>query len=124
MAIATLCFGLAACGEVPTDLGPGEACLRTEQCGPGLACSAGMCTTDLTLLGMNAMVPDAGPAMDGAVGVDAAVPDGGMVGVDAGPRRDAGPAGMDAGPPGMDAGPPGMDAGPPGMDAGAPDAGP
>jgi hypothetical protein len=106
VAIGSFLTALFGCSEQPGDLGPGEACLRTVQCGPGLACSAGLCTTDLSLLGMNAMVPDSGP---------------GMVGMDAGPRPDAGMVRVDAGEP--DAGRP--DAGPPAEpDAGGPDAGP
>jgi hypothetical protein len=121
VAIGSFLTALFGCSEQPGDLGPGEACLRTVQCGPGLACSAGLCTTDLSLLGMNAMVPDSGPAEDAGMGVDAGDVDAGMVGMDAGPRPDAGMVRVDAGEP--DAGRP--DAGPPAEpDAGGPDAGP
>lgn len=112
-----LALALAGCGSAGSDLATGEACVRTSQCGAGLACVANVCSTDLGPLGENGMVPDAG-----APPVDAAAVDGGLdagAGIDAGPGVDAGglDAGTDAGQP--DAGQP--DAGQP--DAGQPDAG-
>ncbi|MGE0787015.1 MAG: EB domain-containing protein [Sandaracinaceae bacterium] len=114
---------LAGIGCADTSLrGPGEVCVRSVQCAPGLGCINGMCSNDTSLLeGGTAVLMDAQMLVD-AGDVDAAMIDSGGP-VDAGPPFDAGP-GMDAGPPRMDAGPPRMDAGPPMMDAGPPDAGP
>jgi hypothetical protein len=120
-------WGLLGCGSPSTGLVAGEECLRTAQCGPGLACVLGQCSTDLTMLEMNGMIPDAGVALDGDVVVDAgeldaATGDAGMM--DAGMRMDAGMG--DAGMMMMDAGMPdaGMrDAGIPPMDAGSADGG-
>jgi hypothetical protein len=112
-----------ACGETNTTrLGPGAACLRTAQCDTtmGLACVAGVCTTDLGALAEAGTVPmlgmDSGMvAMDGGMmGTDGGMmmgTDGGMMmGTDGGP-----PPMMDGGPPPMmDGGPPPvMDSGPP-----------
>ncbi|MDQ3036374.1 MAG: hypothetical protein M3Y87_28510 [Myxococcota bacterium] len=115
---------IAGCGGTPSNLGAGEACVRSAQCAPGLACNMGMCTNDLS--GFGTGVVPSGDA--GVVEVDAAADDGGVVEIDAGPPvdTDAGTTPVDAGPPEMDAGPPEMDAGPPETDAGPPetDAGP
>ncbi len=103
---------LGSCGDAGTGLGAGESCVRTAQCGDGLACVAGVCSRDVGALAEAGMVPDAGG--DGAV-VDM---DGGDL--DAGPGVDSGPPPTDSGPPPADSGPP--DSGPP--DSGPPDSGP
>lgn len=114
-------LGALGCSDAGSDLGPGETCARTAQCGDGLACVEGRCSGDLG--GIGGMVPDAGAAMDGAVMVVDGAVDGAMP--DAGAAMDSGPVAMDAGPP--DAGPgetdAGTDAGPAPTDAGT-DAGP
>jgi hypothetical protein len=117
---------LAGCSEAPTRLAEGGACIRTSQCGPGLACVARRCSSDLGPLAEAGMVPvlDAGPMdaepLDGDA-VDAPPPDVDAGVVDAGPRDAGRDAGMDAGPPELDAGPPELDAGPPELDAGPPE---
>jgi len=74
LASATGCVG------APGALAAGARCTRTSECGPGLLCNMGVCTTDRTGFG-NGMVPvvpmDAGP-------VDAPLePDAFVEGVDA-----------------------------------------
>src|SRR5689334_1658006 len=106
---------VVGCSSGTSLRGPGESCLRSAECDPGLACVANRCGTDLGGLAEAGMVP---PMMDagGDASTDAAM----MMMIDAGPAVDAGPM-PDAGPPPMmDAGPPPMmDAGPPPMmDAG------
>lgn len=117
--LVALAWG-SACSGSDSNLGAGEACVRTSQCGDGLACVAGRCASDVGELGENGTVPDAGADVDGEV----VVPDGGELDagapMDAG-RVDSGPVEMDAGPPDTDAGPPDTDAGPPEMDAGPPE---
>ncbi len=116
-----------ACGDASARGGPGESCLRTSQCDivQGLACIAGMCTTDLGALAEAGMVP---PMMDGGAPVDAPMADapgvdGGPMGMDGGPMgTDGGPMGTDGGPMGTDGGPMGTDGGPMGTDGG-PDGG-
>jgi hypothetical protein len=105
------------CSGDVTRLGAGEPCLRTSQCdlSQGLACSGGICTTDLSGLeeaGMVAMMMDGGPVPDAPM-VDGGMVDGGMM-----MMMDSGPMGMDSGPMGMDSGPMGMDSGPTGTDGG------
>ncbi len=55
---------VAGCVGTPVRLGAGARCTRTIECGPGLLCNMGVCTTDRTGFGMG-MVPvppmDAGP---------------------------------------------------------------
>ncbi|GAB4206207.1 MAG: hypothetical protein OHK0013_22640 [Sandaracinaceae bacterium] len=64
--IAPFATGLAlGCVTPPGQVTAGGGrCARTAECAPGLACNMGVCTTDLTGLGMG-MVPmlptDAGP---------------------------------------------------------------
>lgn len=116
-----------SCGEADANLGMGEPCVRTIQCGDGLACVGGVCTNDVSAIGDPGAMPgtdggsppedDAGPATDAGPGIDSGpLPD-------SGPPPDAGPedAGFDAGG-GGDAG---TDAGPAdaGFDAGPTDAG-
>ncbi|MGF1466319.1 MAG: hypothetical protein ACFCGT_09305 [Sandaracinaceae bacterium] len=120
---------VTGCG-VDAPLGQGETCFRAAQCAAGLACVAGMCTTDLS--GLEGGVPrvpadggqrldmgedrDLGVAVDAGpdLGLDAGtVPvDEGPPPVDEGPRRDEGAPPVDEGPPALDQGPAAVDAGP------------
>ena len=97
--------------------------MRASECGPGLACVAGMCTADLSgLVEAGAPPPgDTGPAPideDAQVDVDTgpgdfdAGPD-----FDSGPDIDSGPAPVDSGPAPVDSGPAPVDSGP-AVDAG------
>jgi hypothetical protein len=63
--LAPITAGLVmSCVTPPGQVTAGGRCTRTAECGPGLACNMGVCTTDLTGFGMG-MVPmppmDAGP---------------------------------------------------------------
>ncbi len=78
LALGGLALGglaLAGCVGLPAPLAAGARCTRTSECGPGLLCNAGVCTTDRTGFGMG-MVPvmpmDAGP-VDAFVDPDAFV---------------------------------------------------
>lgn len=100
--------------------GEGETCVRSVECSAGLACVAGMCTSDLSLLegGMVPLGMDAGPRVD--AGAPPMMDSGGPPPpVDAGPRDSGSPPPRDAG---RDSGPPPpVDAGsPPEEDAGSP----
>lgn len=59
-----LTLGVVGCVGTPVRLGAGARCTRTIECGAGLLCNMGVCTTDRTGFGMG-MVPvppmDAGP---------------------------------------------------------------
>ena len=101
-----LLVALLGCGDLVADLGAGEACARSAQCGPGLVCLEGSCTNDLT--GIGGMVPDLGVDM-GAADMGAADMGAADMGVE-----DLGPP--DLGPP--DLGPPDL-----GVDMGAADMG-
>jgi len=92
----------AGCVGVPTGLGAGEPCVRSAQCQPSLVCSMGMCTADLTGLGMPPVRPMDGGPVDAQVDPDAEV-DGG-IDMDAGPEVDSGPE-IDAFVPEVDSGP-------------------
>ena len=55
-----------ACGGAEGGLGPGEACVRSFECAPGLACVLGACSADPSMIGGD--VPDLGIDVDlGAV---------------------------------------------------------
>ena len=80
MAAASAIVGLVIGGcSYPTNTPTGGACVRTLECGPGLVCSQGHCTNDLSMFGMRHLVSlDSGLA-------DAMRADAG----DAGPPSDA-----------------------------------
>ncbi|MCB9600558.1 MAG: hypothetical protein H6721_16705 [Sandaracinus sp.] len=107
MRTLTLSLLLAiGCGGTALNKGEGEACVRSVECGPGLACVMAVCSSDPTGLGGTVPSQDAGAPPD-AGDLDAGEP------MDSGPPPDAGPPPPDAGPP-SDAGPPpdgGIDAG-------------
>lgn len=69
-------LALLGCAE-PTRLADGARCTRTVECGPGLLCNGGICTTDRTGYGIGTVPTrpmDAGPATDAfAEGTDAFV---------------------------------------------------
>jgi len=77
VAIAT---AFAGCGY-PTNVASGGACERTVQCAPGLVCSQGHCTNDLSMFGMghpsslDSGVADAGMPVDMGTPYDANLPD-------------------------------------------------
>jgi hypothetical protein len=126
---------LVGCGD--TSLGAqGDVCVRASQCEPGLACVAGMCTSDLSGL-EGGVVPnrdsgqmgmDSGPPADSGPMPDTGpTPDSGPTPMDSGPAPvDSGPPPVDSGPPPVDSGPPPVDSGPPPVDSGPPpvDSGP
>jgi hypothetical protein len=72
---ASLVASLSGCVSAPAPIAAGGRCTRTVECGPGLLCNMGLCTTDRTGFGMG-MVPvlpmDAGP-LDAFEAPDAAV---------------------------------------------------
>ena len=132
LSLLTLCATAAlGCSEGAALRGPGESCLRSIECNPGLACVANRCGTDLGGLAEAGMVPmmpmdagpidagpDVGPGVDAGPGVDSGPPPPPM---DSGPPPpvDSGPPPVDSGPPPVDSGPPPVDSGPPpGMDSG------
>jgi hypothetical protein len=113
-----------------TNVASGGACQRTVQCAPGLVCSQGHCTNDLSMFGMGHPTNLDGGLVDGAavdMGVtmyDANLPDTGVPPVDAfTPPVDMGVAPNDAFTPPVDAFTPPVDAfTPPPVDANLPDA--
>jgi hypothetical protein len=79
----------AGCAGYPTNVAGGGACQRTVQCGPGLVCSQGHCTNDLSMFGnghptsldsglMNDGGDDTGVMVDAAPPDDANLPDTGV----------------------------------------------
>jgi len=90
-AAVLLTWALAACAAPQTNQPAGSRCIRSTQCAPGLACSGGMCTTDLSALAEAGTLPpaDMGPT------------DGQIVMQDLGEPIDMGPP-----PPPVDMGPP------------------
>ncbi len=76
-ALASLAF---ACGGNEAGLGPGEACVRSFECAPGLACVAQVCSGDPSEIGGEVPTPE----------VDMGIGDMGDVG-DLGPQPDMGP---------------------------------
>lgn len=115
---------LVGCAREVGVAGPGERCVRSTECQPGLACVAGACSGDTSGLEGGTLPParvDAGPPPDGGPPPDDGGPpmDAGPPPVDAGPPPvDSGPLPLDGGPPPLDAGPPPVDAGPPPVDSG------
>src|SRR5262245_42340220 len=90
---AELVLGLvcvaAACSTSPGT--SGDACTRSAQCEPGLACIEGECSGDPQALGAQGQVPMLMPEP-----VDAGRPDAGAL-MDAGAQAGAGGAGAGAG---------------------------
>ena len=84
--LAAILLAIAAgCGGSETGLAAGEACTRTYECGPGLACIMGACNGDPSLIGGEVPMPgeDAG-AEDMGEPVD-------LGDADLGPQPDLGP---------------------------------
>ncbi|MBO6937923.1 MAG: hypothetical protein JJ863_23340 [Deltaproteobacteria bacterium] len=79
-ALVSLAF---ACGGGETGLGPGETCVRSFECAPGLACVLGTCSSDPTMIG--GTVPDGGIDVDLGPQPDMGEPP------DMGPQPDLGP---------------------------------
>ena len=89
---ALVTWALVACAVPQTNQPAGSACIRSTQCAPGLACSGGICTNDLSALAEAGTLPplDMGVATDGEVVIE-----------DLGEPVDTGPP-----PPPIDMGPP------------------
>lgn len=91
-ACALATWALVACAAPQTNQPAGSACIRSTQCAPGLACSGGICTNDLSALAEAGTLPplDMGVESDGEVVME-----------DLGEPVDMGPP-----PPPVDMGPP------------------
>jgi hypothetical protein len=120
---------LAGCSYA-TNVASGGACQRTVQCAPGLVCSQGHCTNDLSMFGMghptnlDGGVVDGGAVDMGVTMYDTNLPDTAVPPVDAfSPPVDTGTPPVDAFTPPVDAFVPPVDAfTPPPVDANLPDA--
>ncbi len=68
-ACAFLTWALVACAAPQTNQPAGSACIRSTQCAPGLACSGGVCTNDLSALAEAGTLPplDMGVETDGEI---------------------------------------------------------
>ena len=88
---ALVTFSLVACAAPQTNQPAGSACIRSTQCAPGLACSGGICTNDLSALAEAGTLPP----------LDMGANDGEIVMEDLGEPVDMGPP-----PPPVDMGPP------------------
>ena len=116
---------VAGCSAYPGNLAAGQTCVRSAQCAPGLVCSAGMCTNDLSMFGMGRVPnldggPDTGPPVDAGddADLDAFMDDTGIAPVDAFvPPVDTGLPPVDAFVPPVDAFVPPVDAFVPPVDA-------
>ncbi len=126
-AIFTIAAGAATAGcSYATNVASGGTCQRTVQCAPGLVCSQGHCTNDLSMFGMghptnlDSGLVDGSRVDSGIVMYDTNAPDTGIPPVDAyHPPVDAYvPPGVDAYTPPVDAyTPPPVDAYVPPVDA-------
>lgn len=83
---------IAGCASYPTNLGPGQACVRTSQCAAGMVCSMGQCTADLTGFGGGRPTSlDAGAPIDtGLEDIDAELLEDASSAEDTGPLPDTG----------------------------------
>jgi hypothetical protein len=94
---AFVILGGPGCAGAPTDLTEGQRCLRTAQCLDGLVCSpAGMCTADVTGMGMVPPPPPADAQIDAEIDAGLDVDGGPVPDIDSGPEIDGGPSEIDA----------------------------